>query len=373
MDVRKKLLFFCAKLGGGGAEMHLVRVLNCIPQDKFEVYLALTRPGGNYESFLEQGIQVHHLSKTIESSLGSLLLSMFPLIRLVRKIDPAYVISVMDIQNLLACNVQFLWRGVSGAKLILCCQVAPSKDLQAHPIGKMVATLIPSAYPKANGIIAISKGVKDDLKRNFNVFTPMEVVYNAGLDKSIEQKKEEPLNLPKGVYHLVAVGRLTKQKGFDVLLEALALVQKQIDFHCTIIGEGPERKNLELQRNKLRLSSKVSLPGFQENPYAYYAKADVFVLSSRWEGFGNVIVEAMACETPVIATRCDFGPDEIIEHGKNGLLVNVEEPQALADAIALLLSNPELRQELAAEGLQRAKDFSDEKISLEYLNAILSF
>ena len=128
-----------------------------------------------------------------------------------------------------------------------------------------------------------------------------------------------------------------------------------------ILGEGKDRGTLEKLAKELGISDKVAFLGFQKNPFKYMKRATVFVLSSLHEGFGNVLVEAMACGTPVISTNCKSGPSEIIEDGKSGILVPVSDYQSLSKAIIKVLSDDSLRQKFSAEGLERVKHFSVQK------------
>lgn len=368
---REKLLFFCSRLGGGGAEMHLVRIINELPFDQYEVHLALTRPGGGYEDQLDKRVEVHYLSDS-QSSTAALIKSWRPLRKAVRTIRPTHVISVMDRQNILASAVKFFAGKRFRSKLILCCQVAPSKDLSADRVGRWIAGRIPFFYNKADKIIAISKGVREDLINNHRVRIPVDVVYNAGWDLSLKDRLDEEVDVVKAPMQFVACGRLTGQKGFDILLDSIALMPKDIEFNCWIIGEGKDRGMLENKVGELKISERVSFLGFRKNPFKYFAAADAFVLSSRWEGFGNVIVEAMACRTPVVSTDCDYGPGEIITHGESGWLVPVEDAEKLSEGMARLASDEELRRSLAESGLKRADHFIASRISAEYLKSILT-
>lgn len=133
------------------------------------------------------------------------------------------------------------------------------------------------------------------------------------------------------------------------------------------MGEGEDRGRLEYLIKELKLENDVSLLGFVENPYAYMQRSDVFVLSSRWEGFGNVLVEAMACGCPVVSTNCPSGPAEILGNGEYGILVPVEDVEKMAKSIIKILTNKELREELSNKALKRAKEFHVEKAVEKYL------
>jgi glycosyltransferase involved in cell wall biosynthesis len=165
---------------------------------------------------------------------------------------------------------------------------------------------------------------------------------------------------------------LVKQKGFSHLIDAFVLLRKVIPAHLWIIGEGELRQELEAKVACLGLGNCVRLLGFQSNPYKFMAAADVFALSSLWEGFGNVIVEAMACGVPVVASDCLHGPAEIITNGVNGLLVPPSDDQALSRAMLRVLTDQALRERLSANGRARAEDFQARTIASAYERLFLS-
>ena len=161
-----------------------------------------------------------------------------------------------------------------------------------------------------------------------------------------------------------AQGRLTPQKDFPPLLRAFCLVRKEIPgAKLIILGEGRERLRLEQLAAELGLPGSAQFPGFVLNPFAFMARAAVFVLSSRWEGFGNVLVEAMACGTPVVSTDCPSGPSEILDGGTFGRLVPPGDAAALAEAILSELRSPHNREAL----MQWADGFSIENILPQYI------
>jgi glycosyltransferase involved in cell wall biosynthesis len=161
---------------------------------------------------------------------------------------------------------------------------------------------------------------------------------------------------------LVAVGRLEYVKGFDLLIKAFAIVRRQCpEITLTIWGEGSQRRELEILRDELNLSDHIFLPGITKDIASTLSKADLFVQASRWEGFGNALCEAMAVGLPVISTTCS-GPQEIIRDGVDGVLVPVENINAIADAILDLLANASKRQQLATNATQITRRFNLEDI-----------
>ena len=170
-----------------------------------------------------------------------------------------------------------------------------------------------------------------------------------------------------GARRIVAVGRLVEQKGFDMLVDAFAEAASAFpDWSLTIHGDGPERERLQERIDKREMQGAIHLAGVTRKPGEWIEGASVFVLSSRYEGFPNVLIEAMAARIPVIATRCDFGPDEIIEDGVSGLLVPVDDPDALAAALRQMMADAELRASLSASGRLAVARFSTEAIMAQW-------
>ena len=172
---------------------------------------------------------------------------------------------------------------------------------------------------------------------------------------------------PRGSGRLVAVGRLVHQKGFDLLLQAFAkIAPEHPEWTLTIWGEGEQRPALETLSADLGLAGRVRLPGLTERPGQWVAAADVFVLSSRYESFGNVITEAMAAGLPIVAFDCPWGPGDILRDGEDGLLVPPEDVDALAAALGRLLLDADLRARLGAAAAHNVRRFAREGILAQW-------
>jgi glycosyltransferase involved in cell wall biosynthesis len=229
--------------------------------------------------------------------------------------------------------------------------------------------LLKQVYRNSDGIIAVSQGVADDIAQLLNVpVEQIKVIYNPVVTPDLQLKAREPVNHSWFTAHeppvILGAGRLMHQKGYPTLIRAFAQVRKQHPSRLVIIGnETAFKAELETLAHSLGVAEDISMPGFKENPYAYMANADIFVMSSEYEGFGNVLVEAMATGTPVVSTDCESGPAEILECGKYGQLVPVGDANKLAEAILATLANPLDSQVLQ----QRAQDFTTEAIAREYL------
>ncbi len=364
------VLFYASTLGGGGAEKHLLRLANHLDREKFRVSLALIRGAGQFEPVVAADVTKYYLTRnTNGSSTIGMLKSVRPLRRIMERDRPDLVFSVLELANF--ANI-FAARGIeSPPKIVVGVQTPPSIAYRRamHPISRLIFRLIPVIYPRADKVVALSQGVaKDLLLIASGTKNRVAVIHNAGVDSELREKLGEEISanhLP-GRPLLVACGRLKALKGFDYLLDALVEVRKTFPANLLIIGEGEERSSLEMKIKRLRLGDSVRLLGFQENPFKYMAAADLFVLSSLYEGFGNVIVEAMACGVPVVATDCPYGPREIIEDGVNGILVPPADVSGLAAGILRVLGDASLQARLSHNGRERAQDFDAQNIADAY-------
>ena len=228
-------------------------------------------------------------------------------------------------------------------------------------------------YPFASARVAVSFGVVEDLGRlgwlrsgsvnviHNPVFAPVQI---------LEQQHLVKARLAWGSTSgacLLAVGRLKAQKNYPLLLEALSHLLQRRDAHLVILGTGPDKEEIEHLILSAGLVDHVSLFGHVDDPMPYYSCADLFVLSSDYEGFGNVIVEAMSCGTPVVSTDCPSGPSEILEGGALGRLVPVGDASALATAMEAELDAPHAPEDL----IRRAADFTPAIAARRYLELLL--
>ncbi|MBW4608484.1 MAG: glycosyltransferase [Hassallia sp. WJT32-NPBG1] len=229
-------------------------------------------------------------------------------------------------------------------------------------------------YPTANGLTTVSQGVLDILRQdripipsNRVAVIPNPVDVDDFLIRS-QAAPEHPWLQHKDQPVIVSLGRLVKRKNYPLLLQAVAKVRSQLKVKLIILGEGPERKHLEEVIAKLGLQEYVSLPGHVANPWSHIAKADVFVMSSLDEAFCLALVEAMACGVPVISTDAiGGGPRSILENGKYGNLVPINDPEALATAIYKALTSKEWRSQLITASQRQSEAFKPEAIAQQWL------
>jgi glycosyltransferase involved in cell wall biosynthesis len=367
-----RVVFLLTQLGGGGAESHVLRLANRLDRERFSVEVATVRKGGSYEAKLERHVRLTHLTDypVQGSSFGSLLPAVPKLHALLGKTRPHVLCAVLEHASLAAMAARL---GVSDRPaLVLCVQNNPQRMYPSRlaPIDVGMRLAFTHLYHRADAVVALSRGVGDALASiDPRLRDRLHVIPNAALDQDVLAGAETPASrqgVQPGERLLVACGRLTEQKGYPDLLRAIALLRHEQPVRLWILGEGPDRAELERCRSDLGLDGVVEFLGFRPNPYAYMAAADLFVLSSRWEGFGNVIVEAMASGAPVVSTDCPHGPGEIIQHGRSGLLVPVGDSTALAAAILRVLADDGLRRRLSQGGRERANAFDARLVAQAY-------
>ncbi|MEI8033250.1 MAG: glycosyltransferase [Chlorobiaceae bacterium] len=349
-------------LGGGGAERLHVNLANDWIERGYSVEFILLNKRGELLELLRPEITVTDLAADrIRVAITALALYL-------GKTRPDVILCAMWP---LTSAVVLSWL-LSGRRCALFLSdhehLSHSYLVQRRVRAGYLKNLIRFSYPLAKGLIAVSQGVKDDLCSLGNLSEKkVKVIYNpaaTGVCAERESSERSDCLWGKGfTHHLLAVGRLSVQKDFRTLINAFSLLPKSLNAKLVILGEGSSRKELEDLVGKLGLKEMVALPGFVVDPYPFFRSADLFVLSSEWEGFGNVIVEALECGLPVVSTDCPSGPSEILEEGRYGRLVPVGDAAALASAIASSLSESHDRELL----MNRAKDFSVQKISDEYV------
>lgn len=355
-------MFFTSALGGGGAEKHLVRVANALDRERFRVSVAVARGGGSYEGELAADVRYHPLPG------GRMRNAALPLRRLLARERPDVLCSFMDHAN---CLALLATRGLAGAPAVVAgVQNPPATSLARVPalLRGGIRAAMRALYPRADAVVALSRGVGGELRRMIPGLAAerLVVIPNAGMDDGAPPPvaMDPPADGEGPV--LVACGRLVPQKGYPTLLRALARVRERVPARLRILGEGPLRDELGALAASLGVADAVSFEGFRPDPARWMAAADVFVLSSEYEGFGNVIVEALATGTPVVATDCPYGPGEILEGGRHGVLVPPSDPAALADALLRVLGDPALRARLRAAGPVRAAAFAPATVAAGY-------
>ena len=222
-------------------------------------------------------------------------------------------------------------------------------------------------YPQMRRIVACGH----DAARSFQTLVPvrpdqLQVIPNFVDGGKVRAAGEQPLpGWAEPIYQkpvVIAVGRMENQKAFDVLIRSHAQMRAAgVDHHLLILGEGSLQGELEALVKSLGVESSVFMPGFAPNPHALMRRAAAFALSSRFEGLPMVLLEALALGCPVVSTDCPSGPAEVLEHGKHGVMVPVDDPQALAGALGRVIQDDVYRQDLAVRARKRAEELSAER------------
>jgi len=246
--------------------------------------------------------------------------------------------------------------------------LARSVEDSTDPLRRKLPRLLRLWYAQADAVVAVSAGVADEIAAVAQVpRAQIHVIHNPidadRIARQAETIPDHPWFQPGQPPVLLAAGRLHPQKDYPTLLRAFASLRKERELRLAILGEGHERPRLEQLIGGLGIGADVRLLGFQKNPFAFMARAAVFVLSSAWEGLGNVLIEALACGCPVVSTDCPHGPSEVLEKGRYGALVPVGDPEKLARAIGAALEGPGDAQ----AGLQRARAFDIRQIADHYV------
>jgi len=325
----KKILFFLPNLNGGGAERVALNIIRQLDKVDFSISLVLVNRTGKYLDLIPEHVKVYDLGskKTI--------LSIFKLRRLLIELQPNIVFSTL-IRTHVALNLSMI-QVTPRPLIILRSPNSPSLLLSNKQLNPLLRYFLEKAYQQSDVIIAQTPEMKDEIVKYHAVDeTKVEVLINP-IDTNFIDSKLENISNPfneKNI-NVVAAGRLTRQKGFDVLIKAFSEVVKHDDrFKLYIIGaDDGESKLLNGLCEVLNLEDHVKFLGFKKNPYLYFFYSDLYVLSSRWEGLPNTVLENLYINKPVVATKCIPFMNVLIHHGKNGLLVDVEDISGLGKAI----------------------------------------
>jgi len=336
-STEKRLAVYLPSLRGGGAEQSMLRLAEGIARRGCAVDLVLAQKEGPYLAGISQTVRVVDLkaSRALNSVPG--------LTRYLRRERPDALLSVLDYTNVLSLWAHRLAGVPTRTVVNEQNTISNSSKNSAQRRQQVMPWFVKHFYPWANIIIGNSEGVIDDLMQVTGLpRNRLSLIYNPVVTPELIARVEEPLDHPwfePGELPVVlAVGRLTVQKDFPTLLQAFARVRQNSPARLLILGEGPDRPKLEALIKELHLTACVSLPGFIDNPYIYMKKAALFVLSSRWEGLPTVLIEALFCGAPIVATNCPSGPREILQDGRYGRLVSVGSVTELAQEIEAGLS-----------------------------------
>ena len=354
-----KVALFIPTLDGGGAQRVALNLCEGLINHGFIVELILVRKEGALSKSVPKGVNI----KVLNSSRT--LFAIPALAKMIKENKYDRLISFMGYVNICAIAASLL--SLSSTKIIVTEHSTISREKDRYKFRKIFQRfLMKFLYPKAYKIVAVSGGAATELKSTLRLKRNIDVIHNPIMNKALNIENREIPNhawFKDEVPVVLAVGRLVSLKDYPTLIKAISQVNNKQTCRLIILGEGEERNKLQELINKVGISDNVSMPGFVEDVYNYMYASDIFVLSSISEGFGNVIVEALACGTPIISTDCPHGPSEILKGGKFGKLTPVNNVNALANAIDEAIKSPTSNKQ---DRIKRANDFCVNKISSQY-------
>ncbi len=372
-DKPVRVMLLLGSLSGGGAERVAVNLANCCDPARVDLRLALLRRTGPYLAEIDPRRVEAPTART--RSFGGFAKAPGDIAGMIRARQPQVLMSFGMGVNMLAWAA--LW-GLGRHRPRWICREDSNTDIEiddllANPVGRaLVRWARGRVYRSADCLLAVAHDVASTLERQIRAAPARTRMIHNPIDVGrIERAAAEPLALPPERPFIVAAGRLEHQKGFDLLIEAFARSAAARGTDLVILGQGRLEEVLKRQATALGVGGRVRFVGFQANPWAWFARARLFVLASRWEGFGNVVAEALACAVPVLVTDCDFGPREQVVHGRSGWVIPSQDAGALTVALDRLLGDPGLRARLAAGGKARSAAFDLSTIAAAYTDLFL--
>jgi glycosyltransferase involved in cell wall biosynthesis len=347
----------------GGVERVFTNLASGLRERGVEVDLVVGKTNGGMGQHLDGAIRVFDLG------CDRMLNGVPKLARYLRTRNPKALIAAMTHSSAAAVLARAVAR--SNVELIATEHNTMSK-IVANTRGlkyRMMPLWSRWALGSVDHIVAVCGGVADDLSLQTGIHrSRFQVIYNPVISDALYDAALAPVEHPwfRAVEPpvVLAVGRLDKQKDFPTLVRAFRLVLGSRPARLMILGEGPDRSRIESAVVEQRLTADVALPGFEHNPYRFMNRSAVFALSSAWEGFGVVLVEALALGLPVVSTNCTYGPAEILCNGKYGALVPVGDHEAMAESLLSALDNP------VRKCASHIEQFTIRKVASEYLSLI---
>ena len=368
---RLKVCFVIPSLAGGGAERVAVQVLNALSDQRWDRSMYLFEGGGPYVADVSSSIRLEIAAASSRPARWRALR------RFIRRARPDVVVAFLSYLSVLTAARA---AGV-GARVIFAIGTPMSAFLTdadyrwSRPWQRrLFTTAMRIGCAVADLIVATSQGVADDLVDSFGGNPArVRVVHNPVDLTAIAAAAQEPIDeLDAARWHppvIVAAGRLAEAKNYPLLIEAFEILRERTPASLFILGQGDQEPAVRAMIQNRGLGGSVHLCGFRKNPWSYIARADVFALTSRYEGFGNVLVEAMACGVPVVATSSS-GTQEIVTTGADGLLVDRHEPVAVAAALAEVLGNADERRRMADTARRHVERYRTESVALAYDRAL---
>lgn len=357
---RTKIAIIMPNLKFGGAERVVIDLANYWSRNGMDIDLVVIDHSGEYSNQVYQNVNVINLDS--------------------RRMLAAFVPIMKYLKN---TNAEIVWVNLWPlTAFVLFCKIIVRRNMRIYvthhnqltssyikgcPFRKLIAQItLYLIYPAATGVSCVSRGLKEELiKISPSRRISPKVIYNP-LTSSTYPPREviHAKWCSPGALRVLSVGELKIQKNHELLIDSIAVVKRYRVVECVIVGDGVLKSHLQKKIDRLGLVDVVRLVGYSADPFPWYRTADVFVLTSDWEGFGNVIVEALSVGLPVFSTNCKSGPAEILEGGKYGKLFKCGDTEGIAMELVNFNSSEIDKQIL----ISRSFDFDVDKISAEYLH-----
>ena len=375
MKDRVRVTLLLSSLHGGGAERVAVHLLNKCDPDVIDVRMGLLRKAGPFLDGADHSridaspigqdwltFEGHNSSfYRPDKLIAGAVLAPANVKSMIRAHQPHVVMSFLKGMSVLT---YFVLKGMGKTRPRWIAREGNNTDAViddelSSPTGRaLIKGLTRRCYRAADCFLANSHEMARGLHEALDLdASRIRVIHNPIDVARVQRMAAEPLPQAQERPFIVTAGRLEYQKGHDVLLKAFAASQTAKDMDLVILGRGSLEEDLKRQAAELGIASRVKFPGFTDNPWAWFPKAKLFVLPSRWEGFPSVVAEALACGAPALVTACDFGPREVVEHGQSGWVVPVDDVGAFGSAMDNLLQSPELTGRFRDNGRARAANF----------------
>ena len=362
---RSRLAFFLPGLHGGGAERVMLNLASELSCRGYAVDLVLAAAVGPYVDSVPAGVRV------VDLGCRRTVTALLPLVAYLRRARPDALYAAIDHANVVALLAAAIARTATRVIVSVHSPLSTSSGVTQRR-GNIVVKLARWLYRRAARVVAVSEGIKRDVVTTLGIAPgQVAVIHNTVLTTDPTGCGLAPLDADladlEGRPFIVTAGRLTGSKDMLTLLRGFAQLHGPSDLQLVIMGDGPERAALERSAAELDLGGRVRFAGFRSNPFALFARAQLFVMSSRREGLPTVLIEAMAVGCPVVSTDCPHGPREILADGRYGGLVPMADPTALAGAIEAMLARPTPPDRLA----ERIADFATDRLVERHLAVLL--
>jgi len=361
----RKILFLMRDFRMGGGERMTLSLVTHLDRHIFQPCIIAVAEKGPLRDAVPPDVKVSSLNGSQGGALvfpWRILVYSFRLRKIIQRERPSLVVTDNWFVGIIGCLVAGTIRNC-GAKLIVEFHLPVRESLGTSsfqnilaPVKKLVTTML---FKRADCIVAVSQHIRNQLSSRLGINVNKIVTIYNGIDND-EIRRKAFIGVDRVIFqnpYIVSVGRLSNEKGHEILIRAFRLIADQIEHQLVIVGDGEKKQSLEMLVTELGLKERVVMTGVIPQPYLQMIRADFLVLPSLWEAFSFVLLEALSLEVPVIATECD-GPIEILQNGEYGMLVPPSNVEALAGTMLRFAKDSVLRSSFRDSSLARAREFS---------------